>query len=356
MKSSSQFTSIGGQAVVEGVMMRSPRFIALAVRRSNQKIFIQGMAHASLAHRFPFLKKPVFRGILILIESMVQGMQALSVSALVASEDDASPVGQSKSSRWAIVGSMAIAGVLGVTLFVAFPHLLTVGLTSLDGVNLTAKSPGFHFLDGTFKVLILLVYVYLIAMMDDIHRVFQYHGAEHKSIYAFEAGDALTVENARKYKTLHPRCGTSFLLFLVLISVVVFSIIFPAFHLTDLTSMPVLNHLVMIQIKMVLMIPIAGVAYEFIRACAFRMNHPLFRGLIWPGMVLQKLTTREPTDAQLEVALAALTQVIRLEKGQVQSTPVVPRVGEPAPKSEFEVQSLFELEGVHASVSEFLEN
>ena len=214
-----------------------------------------------------------------------------------------------------MAGSIATAILLGMGLFVALPHFLTAVLTAKSGSGITAQSPLFHLLDGSLKMTILLTYVYLISMVKDIHRVFQYHGAEHKSIYAFEAGEELTVENARKYTTLHPRCGTSFLLFLVLISIGVFSIVFPLFHLTELSSNAVINHSFMILIKIVLMMPVAGVAYEFIKMCACRMDSPVFRIMIWPGMILQKLTTREPSDEQLEVALASLRAVLRLEKG-----------------------------------------
>ena len=176
--------------------------------------------------------------------------------------------------------------------FVVLPHYLTTVITSRPSIGLTAQSPLFHLIDGALKMILLLSYVYLIAMMKDIHRVFQYHGAEHKSIYTFEAGEELTVENARKHTTLHPRCGTSFLLFLVVISIIVFSIVFPVFHLTELSEKPILNNALMILIKMVLMLPVAGVAYEFIKMCACRMDNPIFRVMIWPGMILQKLTTR----------------------------------------------------------------
>jgi uncharacterized protein YqhQ len=236
-------------------------------------------------------------------------------------------------------------------LFVALPHLLTVVMTSQSGFNITAQSPLFHLLDGMLKMMILLSYVYLIALMKDIHRVFQYHGAEHKSIYAFEAGEELTVENARKHTTLHPRCGTSFLLFLVVISIGVFSIIFPIFRLTELSPYPFLNHVLMIFIKMALMLPVAGLAYEFIKACAFRMQNPVFRLMIWPGMVLQKLTTREPTDDQLEIALASLRQVLSLEKAEEG----VSRTSKERSKEEFEIGQLSEIGLVTAQVAEFPE-
>ena len=343
MKPSGQFTSIGGQAVIEGVMMRSPHFISVAVRKANQKISIQNRPYQGLSGRYPILKKPILRGITTLLESMIQGIEALSYSANIASEGEAGE-GETLSS-WAIALSIGSAILLGIGLFVALPHLLTALFfsSSSDGV-ITAKSPLFHLMDGTIKMGILLAYIYIIALMDDINRVFQYHGAEHKSIYTFEAGEDLTVENARKHSTLHPRCGTSFLLFLVVISILAFSVIFPLFGLTQLSEIPFLNHVMMILVKVVLMLPVAGVAYEFIKVCAFRMDSPIFRALIWPGMVLQKATTREPSDDQLEVALASLRQVLRLEKG----SPVLN-------ESEIEVSQLSELAMVHAEVTEFPE-
>ena len=238
---------------------------------------------------------------------------------------------------------------MGMGLFVALPHFITAMITSSRYLNLTAQSPIFHLMDGCFKVGILLIYVYLIAMMKDIHRVFQYHGAEHKSIYAFEAGEELTVENARKYTTLHPRCGTSFLLFLVLISIVVFSFVFPLFRLTELSQTPLINHVLMVLVKIGLMLPVAGLSYEFIKACAFRMDNPVFRTLIWPGMILQKLTTREPDDDQLEIALASLRHVLLLEKG------LADQKAGASLKGEVEISQLSDLGVVQAKVAEFSE-
>jgi uncharacterized protein YqhQ len=340
-ESSTQFTSIGGQAVIEGVMMRSPRFIAVAVRKPDRRIVIFQKRYQSLGQKYPVLKKPILRGVVTLLESMVQGVDALSYSANIAS--DIENTGE-EISPWAMAGSLFTAIVFGLGLFVALPHVLTVWITThFEGEQITADSPIFHLMDGGLKMMILLTYVYLIGQMKDIHRVFQYHGAEHKSIYAFEAGRELTVENARKYSTLHPRCGTSFLLFLVLISIFVFSVIFPIFHLTDLAGNLVVNHLLMVLIKIVLMLPVAGLAYELIKACAFRMQNPFFRLLVWPGMVLQKLTTREPSDDQLEIALASLRQVLSLEKSV---SPYLDSV---------EITSLTELVPIQAEVAEFLE-
>jgi uncharacterized protein YqhQ len=348
-KLSGQFTSIGGQAVIEGVMMRSPHFIAVAVRRPDQKIIIKNLPYQGIGNRIPLLKKPVFRGIAGLIESMVQGIEALSYSAGIASTEnsiDGTTPKPSDLSSWAIFTSIASAFVLGIGFFVVLPHFLTAVITSRPNINLTAKSPFFHLIDGALKMILLLSYVYLIALMKDIRRVFQYHGAEHKSIYTFEAGEELTVENARRHTTLHPRCGTSFLLFLVVISILVFSIVFPVFHLTEFSTNPIINHGLMILVKSVLMLPIAGLAYEFIKACACRMDNPIFRVMIWPGMILQKLTTREPDDQQLEVALASLRLVLRLEKGSKPEKLAQPDV---------EISGLSEIAQVTATVAEFPE-
>lgn len=338
--------------MIEGVMMRSPRFIAVAVRKPNRRIVVRSHRHHSVLERYPFFKKPVLRGIVGLVESMFQGIEALSFSAEVAAEGTVDGKGKpaEKSpekplSNWAILGSIFVAFAMGMGLFVALPHLITVLISSNAW---TADDPRFHIVDGAFKTAILLLYVYLISMMKDIYRVFQYHGGEHKSIYAFEKGLPLTVENAHKQSVQHPRCGTSFLLFLVLISILVFSIVFPLFGVTQFSDIPVLNHAFMVIVKIILMLPVAGIAYEFIRFCAFRMNSPILRAAILPGLILQNLTTRIPEAEHLEVALASLRQVLRLEKG----LETLPSDTEP---SEKEIGSLDELVVPQASVEEFAE-
>lgn len=339
-----KFTSIGGQAVLEGVMMRSPSFIAVAVRRGkSNKMVIKHDPYSSVLKKYPILAKPILRGVAILIESMIQGMGALSFSAEIGSEEGDSSEPTEKISKTEIITSMAFAFVMGMVLFVALPHAITAVITSERFLGISNNSPLFHLMDGGFKMVILMAYVWLISRMKEIRRVFQYHGAEHKSIYAFEAGEELTVENARKYSTLHPRCGTSFLLFLVLISIVVFSILLPSMGLTHFSDTAWKNHVGMILAKMVLMFPVAGIAYEFIKACACRMDNRFFRAIISPGLLLQKLTTKEPDDEQLEVALASLRQVLRLEK-HIDSK-----------ESGFEVATLAELSYSPTAVAEFPE-
>lgn len=329
---SGQYTSIGGQAVLEGVMMRSPHYIAVAVRKSNGKIALKSKRFEGIQARVPFLKKPILRGVVTLAESMIQGIQALSYSASIAGEQE-----QEELSSWAIGSSIAFAFLLAMGLFVAFPHFLSSLFASVD-------SPLFHAADGLIKMAVLLAYVSLIGRMPEIKRVFQFHGAEHKSIYTFEAGEDLTVENARKHTRLHPRCGTSFLLFLVLISIAVFTVFFPVMGLTHFSDIKILNHLAMVGVKIVLMFPVAGLAYEFIKVCAGRMDRLAYRLLIWPGLTLQHLTTREPDDSQLEVALTSLRQVLHLEK-----TTDAPR------ELELEVGLATDISSVATSVAEFPE-
>jgi uncharacterized protein YqhQ len=325
------YTCIGGQAVIEGVMMRSPHFMATAVRRTVEgSIVIKEVPWRSLSDRVPFLKKPFFRGVVSLFESLAGGMRSLSFSADEAAAQDAlasekksknTDVGSENKkglSTLEVAASMTVAFGFGMALFVALPHLATHFLGQWGLFDSSIDSAAFHLVDGIIKTMVLVLYILAISLMPDIRRVFQYHGAEHKSIYAFENGDDLTVANARKYPTMHPRCGTSFLLFLVVVSVFVFSAIFPlivsAMGVAQPKNLGIGAHFLAVFFKIVLMVPIASVSYEIIRFSGNHMQNPIVRFLISPGLLLQKLTTREPTDDQLEVALASLRRVLYLEK------------------------------------------
>jgi uncharacterized protein YqhQ len=352
-----QFTSIGGQAVIEGVMMKSPNFIATTVRKPDASMLIENYRYYSVLKKYPLLAKPFLRGVVSLVETMIQGISSLNFSAEIAGIEtvtETTTTSEIKTttqepSKLAMGLTMAFSFAMGMVLFVATPHLMTAFVTSDRYLGISADSPVFHLIDGFFKMIILISYIYLISLMKDIKRVFQYHGAEHKSIYTFEAGEELTVENAKKYSTLHPRCGTSFLLFLVVISILMFSILLPILGLTHFSSHPIINHLGMIAAKMVLMFPVAGVSYEFIKFCACRMNHPVFKILILPGLLLQKITTKEPSDDQLEVALVSLRRVLQLEKDASAMTM------EENVKSRHKVKLAKEITLTHASVAEFPE-
>ncbi|MCK4728377.1 MAG: DUF1385 domain-containing protein [Desulfobacterales bacterium] len=295
---------VGGQAVIEGVMMRAPKSLAIALRRPNGEILIKEDRWRSLSERWSFLKWPFLRGSLIILEALINGMQALTFSANQALEEQDESLGD-----WALFFTIFVGLGAGVVLFVVLPHMISGLVGRLFGVRLGVEHLLFHLIDGAVKIMIFLGYVWLISLFKEIRRIFEYHGAEHKSVYAYEAGEALTVENAKKFSTLHPRCGTAFILVVLLISIFFFSIVFP--FVPTLHDVPgVMNQMIAIVMKVLFMFPIAGLAYEMIRFSSRNMDRGLIRLAILPGLWMQKLTTREPSDDQLEVALAALNRAL----------------------------------------------
>ncbi|HEX7810199.1 MAG TPA: DUF1385 domain-containing protein, partial [Thermoanaerobaculia bacterium] len=234
------------------------------------------------------------RGSVVLIQSLILGMRALNYSASVASEGED---GEPEMSNWAIASSMGMALVLGVGLFILAP----LGLTNLIRHYLLPDMGNvlYNAIDGVIRAIFFFVYIASISLMDEIKRVFQYHGAEHKTVYTFEANEDLTVENARVKSTLHPRCGTSFLMFVMAISILVFSLI-PS------TAPFALKF----GARVVLIPLIAGLAYEIIRFSARHLNNPVCKVLVRPGMWLQRITTKEPDDKQLEIAIIALKEAL----------------------------------------------
>jgi uncharacterized protein YqhQ len=300
---------IGGQAVLEGVMMRAPHALVVAVRRPGGEIVYKETRWRPLSERYPFLKWPVLRGAVILFETLANGVQALSFSASQALDEE-----DKELSPWALGLTIAFAFALAIALFVVIPHLVTLWLGRIGPWLFSVESFAFHALDGVIKVALFLLYLWSISLSKDIRRVFQYHGAEHKSIYAYEAGETLTVANARKHSTLHPRCGTAFLLMVLVFSIVLFSLVFPV--LPRLPSLPAaLRTAIYIVAKILLLVPIAGLSYEWIRFTGRIAPHPLIRWLMQPGLWLQRLTTREPSDDQVEIGLCALTRALTLENG-----------------------------------------
>jgi uncharacterized protein YqhQ len=281
---------IGGQAVIEGVMMRSLTGYSVAVRQPDGGVAIKQDKLASIAKQYPILKTPVVRGSVVLIQSLILGMRALNYSASVATEGEE---GSPEMSNAAIAGSMVTALLLGIGVFVLAP----LGLTNLIKHYLLPgmSNLAYNLIDGVIRALFFFVYILSISFLAEIRRVFQYHGAEHKTVYTFEACEELTVENARTKSTLHPRCGTSFLLFVMAISILVFSLV-PS-------TAP---FAVKVGARIVLIPLIAGLAYEVIRFSARHLGNPVCRALTRPGMWLQKITTKEPDDRQLEVAIIAL--------------------------------------------------
>ena len=297
---------IGGQAVLEGVMMRSPGAWAIAVRLPDGSVLLKEEPYSSLGARYPLLKKPFLRGPVILIEALVTGVKALTFSAQAALSEEEESLG------W---GSLALT--LGAAFLLAFvffgflPHWLSGLAGHLAGHPLTPADFTFHLIDGLIKVTFLLLYIWGISWFRDIRRVFQYHGAEHKSVCAYEAGEPLDLDHARKHSTCHPRCGTSFILVVLLVSILLFTVFFPLFP--PLTRPGLLNNLLQVIIKVGLMFPIAALSYEIIRCGGRHTEHPLARTLLWPGLLTQRHTALEPDDSQIEVALEALRAVLAHE-------------------------------------------
>jgi len=309
---------VGGQAVIEGVMMRSPHCLAVVVRSPEGGVVVRQRRWISLAKRWKFLRWPFFRGVLVLGESLHNGISALNFSATVleshearAAGKEAKPVRETPASLWVTVG---VAVLLALGLFAALPHFLTWGLGKVAGAETltTGRTFSFHVVDGVIKLVIFIGYVLAISLLPDIKRVFMYHGAEHKSIYAHERGEELTLENVRKYGTLHPRCGTSFLLVVLLAAVLVFTIVFP--FVPPISDLALVNQAFFVVVKLFLLFPIAGMAYELIRLAGRRPNSRILRVFVWPGMMTQKITTREPDDGMLEIAIASLKTVIDSER------------------------------------------
>ena len=288
---------IGGQAVIEGVMMRSLSGYSVAVRQPNGEIAIRKDRLVSITQKYPILKTPVLRGSVVLIQSLILGIQALNYSASISSEG---ADGEPEMSKGAVLTSMLMAASMAVGLFI----LLPLGLTNLVRHYLLPEmgNLAYNAIDGVIRAIFFFTYIVSISFMDEIRRVFQYHGAEHKTVYTFEAREELTVANARTKSTLHPRCGTSFLLFVMAISIVVFSFV-PS-------TTP---FVVKFGARIVLIPLIAGLAYEIIRFSARHLSHPVCRLMTRPGMWLQKITTREPDDQQLEVAITALREALKYD-------------------------------------------
>lgn len=296
--------NVGGQAVIEGVMMKNEDQYAVAVRKPNQEIVIEEKTYVSLGKRYKILGIPFVRGIVAFGESMVLGMKILSFSAEFFEVEDEK---ESKVDTWInktfkdkansiIIGiSMVLAIAMAVGLFVLLPLFITELLKPLIPnehlVNLS---------DGIIRIIVFLTYILLISKMKDIQRVFQYHGAEHKTINCYEAGLELTVENAMKQTRLHKRCGTSFLMYVVIISV---------FVMTIVNAQTVLMRF----IARILLLPvIAGVSYEVLKFIG-KSDSKILGIFAKPGLMLQKITTQEPDELQLEVAIASLKCVLKSE-------------------------------------------
>lgn len=339
---------VGGQAVVEGVMMRSPHAYAVSVRRPDGTIESISGAVPRLSDAFPMAKLPVIRGAATIVQSLTLGVRALNFSGAVAldeSEEEAvevtaAPAGapgvanvsvsvprasaRERAKAKGTLGPVLFALVFNVCLFVLVPLALTNAIFALAGGGFAAPeaagswyatawawarallhpveiSVGFNLVEGAIRLAIFVTMIALMARLDDMRRVFEYHGAEHKVVMAYETGAGLSVEAARPQPRLHPRCGTSFLMVVMLVAVALFSVV----RLDGLLA----NALV----RVALFPLVAGLSYEVIRAAARKQSGVFFRAMVAPGLWLQHITTREPSDDQLEVAVHALRASLALE-------------------------------------------
>ena len=278
--------AVGGQAVIEGVMMRDANKTATAVRLPNGEIEVETHPVTSIRDRYPVLNLPLIRGSVIMVESLVIGMRALSFSAQAAGEED------EQMTKKEIAMTILFALVLASVLFIVIP----TGAAHLAAAY-TDDPIVFNLIEGGIRLAVFLLYIWGISFMGGIRRVFQYHGAEHKTIHCYEAGEALTVENVQKFPRLHPRCGTNFLL-IVMVVAIVFHVFFgwPDLWLRILSRLAVLP-------------VVAGVSYEIIRF-AGRSENRIVRIMITPGLWLQYLTTRPPEGEMVEVAIESLKAVL----------------------------------------------
>jgi len=293
-------TTIGGQALIEGIMMKGPHKIATAIRKPDGEITIRTKKLKSVFNN-SILKKPIIRGSAALIEAMLIGVKELMYSAEFYEEEIEEDfldralrkIFKDKADTAIIYASVAIALLISVGVFIVGPSLITNLLKNIIPIPIVL-----NLVEGFIRIGLFVIYVYYISKLEDIKRVFMYHGAEHKTIYCYENMEELTVENARKYTTLHPRCGTSFIVNVLLISIVVFSFF----------GWP--NPLMRVVIRLAMLPFIAGIAYE-VNKYVGRNDQTLFAKIAEkPGFWFQKLTTKEPDDSMLEVAIAALKEVI----------------------------------------------
>jgi uncharacterized protein YqhQ len=288
----------GGQAVIEGVMMRGKDNLVVATRRPNGEIGVNPQTLATL-YTGKWRKTPFIRGIIVLIESLVLGIQTLMYSANVALEEEKTQLSK---------GTTALIIIVAMAFSVGVFFVMPLFITNLFTESLRS-SLLFNFIEGLVRMAVFILYLVLVSLMPDIKRVFAYHGAEHKAVNALEAGVPLEVNSARKFSTANPRCGTSFLFAVLIIAIVVFSLI----------GRPNIGLMVLSR---VLLVPvIAAIGYEFIYITSRHATNPIMRVLLTPGMWLQKLTTRQPDDKQLEVALSALKKVVEIEQPEKYAIP-----------------------------------
>jgi uncharacterized protein YqhQ len=312
-------THIGGQALLEGVMMRGKFNWAVAVREPAGGVYIEQHDLTSGKSKHAWMHWPLVRGCTALVESLALGFKALDIATEHAYLDDESEAeaqgeeaeGESFLEKYAMTISMVIGVLMGVALFIVAP----AAVTNLIVGEYDSRTLLWNIVDGLLRVAIFVFYIWLIGRMKDIKRMFSYHGAEHKTIHCYEHGLELTPENARKFPRLHVRCGTAFMIMVMIIAIIVYTIV-PLNALIGALGVPDgLPKLVLVIVSRIVLMPlIAGISYEItVKWAGSHPNNPLVKVILWPGMQMQRLTTNEPDDSMLECAIAAMQQVLERE-------------------------------------------
>jgi uncharacterized protein YqhQ len=292
MSDNKKCPTVGGQAVIEGVMMKGTKYIATAVRRPTGEIVYR--KRKILEDKLKFFKKPFLRGVLMLIESLAIGTKELTFSANQAGEEEEELTG------FGLGMVLFTSFAIGIAVFFLLPAFVG-GLVFKHNNGLA------NVLEGVLRLIIFVTYIYAVSFSKDIARVFQYHGAEHKTIYAFEKGEELTVENVKKHSTLHPRCGTSFLITVMIISIIIFSLAdSQVMKVINVSENQIVKHLLKSVIRIGFLPVIASIAYEFQRYSSRHLDNFIIKALATPGLWLQRITTKEPDDEQLEVSITSL--------------------------------------------------
>ena len=304
--------SYGGQAVIEGVMIRGRNHFSLAVRRQDGTIERHSEPLSTL-YTGRIRQVPLIRGVIAMVETMALGIKALHLSASMAVQDQAGDDG-AEIPGWMLGATLALSLVLGVGVFFLLPLLFVWLLDSYMPSDLVSE-----LVEGGFRLVMLVGYIWVISFLRDIRRVFAYHGAEHMAVHAYEAGLPLDVSNVRKFPTPHPRCGTAFLLTVMLVSIIVFALL-----MGPPIEWRILSRILLIPV-------IAAVSYEIIRFSGAHQNSLIGHALAWPGLLLQRLTTRVPDDSQIEVAITAMESALAADQGREYS------VTFGAPASEVEI-------------------
>jgi uncharacterized protein YqhQ len=312
--------NVGGQAVIEGVMMRSSDRVATAVRIPNGEILIKTDDFKPLSKRYKLLNIPIIRGAVAFAEMLVIGIKTLNFSAEVAvreiEKEEAAKNGETyeekpkKSGNLAIAITAVLALGLGILIFFALP------LKIADWLTLDKGALGFNLIAGAIRVTIFVAYVYVISLFRDFRRIFEYHGAEHKSIYAYEMGDELSPERAANHTRFHPRCGTSFVLIVAILAILIYAVSDSIYAVV--TGHPPLWY-VRFGIHLSLLPLVAGVSYELLKLSGKTRDNTVTKVLIAPGLWLQKITTKEPSQDQLEVAIASLEAALGITESKLPS-------------------------------------